>query len=135
MPSENNIQLVQKLYAAFAKGDVPTLVEHMSEDVDWGIEAKASAEIPWHGTGKGKKFAADFFAKLAKECTFTRFEPSGFLGSEDAVACLISFEAILKKNNRKSVQNVIHHFTIKNGRVTRWRGWEDTAYTKSLWNS
>jgi len=135
MSAEKNIQLVQKLYAAFGKGDVPTLLEHMSDDVEWGVEAKASTEVPWHGTGKGKKFAADFFAKLAKECTFTRFEPSGFLGSEDAAASLVSFDATLNKNGRKLSQNVIHHFTIKNGRVTRWRGWEDTAYTKSLWNS
>ena len=60
MSAEKNIQLVQKLYVAFGKKDIPMLLEHLSDDIDWGIEAKASTEVPWHGTGKGKKFAAEF---------------------------------------------------------------------------
>jgi ketosteroid isomerase-like protein len=129
--AENNIALVQKLYAAFTKGDVPTMLEHMSDDIDWGIEAAATREIPWHGTGKGKAYAVKFFEALGKETVFTRFEPSGFLASDGAVACLVSWDATLNKNGRKMTQTVMHHFTIQNGRVTKWRGWEDTAQTKA----
>jgi uncharacterized protein len=135
MSAETNIGLIQKLYAAFGKGDVPALLEHMSDDIDWGIEAQASTEVPWHGTGTGKKFAAKFFETLGKEAVFTRFEPSGFLASDTNVACLVTFESTLKKNGKKTLQNVCHYFTIKNGRVTKWRGWEDTAHSKAVWNA
>jgi ketosteroid isomerase-like protein len=133
--AESNIALIQKLYAAFGKGDLPTLLEHMSDDIDWGVEGAASKEIPWHGTGTGKMFAARFFESLAKEAVFTRFEPSGFLANDTSVACLVSWEATLNKNGGKLTQNVMHHFTIKNGRVTRWRGSEDTAATKAVWGA
>jgi ketosteroid isomerase-like protein len=135
MSATSNIALIQKLYAAFGKGDLPGMLEHMSEDIDWGIEAAASREVPWHGTGSGKKFAAKFFETLGKECDFPRFEPSGFVASDDAVFCLVTFEVRLKKNGSKSLNNVIHHFAIKNGKVTKWRGTEDTAQTKALWNA
>jgi uncharacterized protein len=134
MSAEQNIALVQKLYAAFGKGDVATLLEHMSDDVDWGIEAQSSSEVPWHGVGVGKKFARAFFEALAKECVFTRFEPSGLMASDSAVCALVAFEATLNRNGRKVAENGIHHFTMKNGRVTRWRAWEDTAHTKAAWN-
>jgi ketosteroid isomerase-like protein len=133
MSAETNIALIQKVYSAFGKGDVPTILEFVAEDVDWGIESQASNEVPWHGTGKGKKFVAKFFETLGRECTFPRFEPSGFLASDTAVACLVTFEVVIKKNGRQAVEHAIHHFTLDHGRVTKWRGWEDTAFTKATW--
>ncbi|MFI5306827.1 MAG: hypothetical protein ACHQ53_05730 [Polyangiales bacterium] len=61
MSAASNITLIQNIYAAFGRGDVPAIFEHLSEDIDWGIEAAASREVPWHGTGKGKGFATKFF--------------------------------------------------------------------------
>jgi uncharacterized protein len=134
-PADKNIQLIQEIYAAFGRGDAPAILECLADDVDWGIDAQASREVPWHGTGKGKKFAADFFQTLAREATFPRFEPSGFIASGDVVVCNVSFDTVLTRNGRKATQNVLHQFTIKNGRITRWRGTEDTALSKAIWNA
>jgi ketosteroid isomerase-like protein len=135
MSAEANIALIQTVYAAFGRGDVPAILEHLADDVDWGLDTQATPEVPWHGTGKGKKVAAKFFEALGKEAVFTRFEPSGFLASDSAVACLVSWDATLNRNRRTMTQNVMHYFTIKNGRITKWRGMEDTALTKAAWNS
>jgi len=73
-------------------------------------------------------------AIVVDECEFPRFEPSGFVASEDAVFCLVTFEVRLKKNNRRALFDVMHHFVIEGGKVAKWRGTEDTAQTKALWN-
>jgi ketosteroid isomerase-like protein len=125
--------LVQKLYAAFQRADMPTLLEHMTDDIDWGIEVLAPTGVPWHGTGTGKAFATTFFQALGKETEFSRFEPSDFLEGETSVSCLVTFEATMKRNGRKLLQHVIHHFTFRGDRVSRWRGWEDTAATQAAW--
>ena len=135
MSAEKNVALVQEIYAAFGRGDAPAILERCAQDVDWGVEAKASLEIPWHGTGKGKQFAAQFFQALGKEAVFTRFEPTGFLGSENGVACQVTWEAKLNRNGRTVAQTVLHYFVISNGKVTKWRGTEDTALTKAAWNA
>ena len=135
MTNGKKTETVQKLYAAFQRGDLPALLEHMTDDIDWGIETKSQNAVPWYGLGTGKPFAAAFFQALAKECQFTRFEPNGFLESDDSVACLVSYEATLKKNGRKVMQNVVHHFTFRDAQVSRWRAWEDTAHTQGAWNS
>ncbi|MFI5306826.1 MAG: hypothetical protein ACHQ53_05725 [Polyangiales bacterium] len=49
--------------------------------------------------------------------------------------CLLTFEVRLKKNGKKALYNVMHHFVIKDGKLAKWRGTEDTAQTKALWNS
>jgi hypothetical protein len=133
MSADTNIALVQKLYAAFGKGDVVTLLENMADDIDWGINAPDSSEVPWYGTGTGKAFAAKFFESLGKECDFSRFEPHDFLASDTQVACLVNVESTIRRNGRKLSQTGVHYFTIKNGRVTKWRGWEDTASTQAAW--
>jgi ketosteroid isomerase-like protein len=127
-------ELVQKLYAAFGRGDVPTILEHLTDDVDWGMDVSLATEIPWYGLGTGKKFVAGFFASLAKECVFTRFEPTEFLESETSVACLVTYECTLQKNGNKLLQNEIHYFKFRGDRIARWRAWEDTAATKAAWN-
>jgi ketosteroid isomerase-like protein len=132
MSAEKNIALIQKIYAAFMQGDVATIVEYVSDDVDWGIEARGSS-VPWYGTGNGKDFVVKFFQSLAQAEDFSRFEPSGFLASDSAVSCLVSYESTIKKNGRTQSLNAIHHFTIKNGRISRWRGFEDTALTAANW--
>jgi uncharacterized protein len=129
-------ETVQKLYAAFQRGDLPTLLEHMADTIDWGIDSQSPTPIPWYGTGTGKEYAAGFFKTLGKECDFSRFEPTCFLESDSGVACLITYDATLRRNGRKLTQNVIHHFTFSgDDRVVRWRAWEDTARTLAAWNA
>ena len=91
-------ELVQKLYAAFGRGDVPTILEHTTDDIDWGMEVKPPTDVPWYGLGTGKKFVAAFFTSLAQECAFTRFEPTEFLESESSVVCLVTTECTFKRS-------------------------------------
>ena len=42
MTAERNIELIKRVYASFQKGDLPGILEALSDDVDWGIEAAAS---------------------------------------------------------------------------------------------
>src|ERR1017187_9707412 len=104
MATGKKTELVQKLYAAFQRADLPTLLEHMTDDIDWGIEIIEPTGVPWHGVGKGKKFAAAFFESLGKESIFTRFEPSDFLEGEASVSCLVTYEATLRRNGKKVTQ-------------------------------
>ncbi len=127
--------IVQKLYAAFQKGDLPTLLEHMTDTIDWGIAAQTPSAVPWYGIGSGKEYAASFFNALAKECDFTRFEPTEFFENENGVACLVRYDATLKRNGHKVSQEVMHHFGFQGERVSRWRAWEDTARLLTAWSA
>ena len=35
MTDQDNLQLVQELYAAFGRGDVPAILEQLTDDVVW----------------------------------------------------------------------------------------------------
>jgi ketosteroid isomerase-like protein len=57
--SDANISLVQDLYAAFARGDVSTILSACAPDVDWRLVGRKD-DYPtfgaWQGPGEVEKF-------------------------------------------------------------------------------
>src|SRR5881394_2774369 len=62
MTEQDNTALVQKLYAAFGRGDVQTVLNHLTDDVQWRLDAPAV--IPFAGARKGRAEVQGFFEAL-----------------------------------------------------------------------
>ncbi|MBV9946961.1 MAG: nuclear transport factor 2 family protein [Myxococcales bacterium] len=130
--SEKNIQTAQAIYAAFGRGDLPGVLEHIHEELrHFGVVA-ANADAPWQKQISKKADVPRFFQALAENLEFTRFEPGAFAASADHVYCTVTWDATIKKNGKKMTQTVFHRFTFKQGRVVEWQGTEDTAKTKTV---
>jgi ketosteroid isomerase-like protein len=134
--SENHIRIVQEIYAAFRRGDVPGIMEHISEDLrHFGIVSETTL-IPWHIQITKKKDVPLFFQAIADSSDITRFEPRDFAAGGDNVYCTISFDTTFKKSGKTiSMDNAVHRFTFRNGKVIEWRGTEDTAKTTAAYNA
>ena len=133
MSENDNIQKVQSLYAAFGRGDINTIVANVSDDADWGTDSVAT-EVPWYRVRRGREGVADFFATLDREVEFTRFDPSIFAGAGDRVFVHTDLAYKLKKNGREASTGSVHEFTLRDGIVTRFRAFEDTASVRDAWN-
>jgi len=59
---------VQRLYAAFGRGDIAGVLAELAEDVDWAAEAAGSG-APWYGAFRGRAAVPDFFAAIAGQST------------------------------------------------------------------
>lgn len=133
--SDKNIQVVQQIYSAFGRGDVPGIMEHISEELrHFGVVSEQKL-VPWHVQATKKKDVPLFFQAIAETADFTRFEPRDYAAGGDHVYCTVSFDLTFKKNGKKVTHdNVVHHFTLKNGKVVEWRGTEDTAKIRDAFN-
>jgi ketosteroid isomerase-like protein len=133
--SDKNIELVQKIYAAFGRGDVPAIMELIDEKMtSFGIAAQTN-EVPFHRQFTEKRTVPQFFESLAKEVEFLRFEPHGFAAGGDYVYCSIHAETKMKRSGKTLKMEEIHRFTIKNGRVVAWLGTEDTAAVNAAYKT
>ena len=59
-----HISIVLEIYNAFRKGDIPTVINHLSDEVQWEHWADNSAqkeEVPWMQAQRGKAGAMEFF--------------------------------------------------------------------------
>jgi hypothetical protein len=92
--------------------------------------------IPSHIQIAKKQDVPQFFKAVADSSDITRFEPRDFAAGGDHVYCTISLDVTYRHNRRKlTVDNTIHRFTFKNGKVVEWRGTEDTARTSAAYNA
>ena len=125
MSEQENLRTVQQLFECFGRGDVPGLLRLLSDDVDWHIKGPAS--VPYFGPRTGHDGALDFFAKLGTSVEFESFTPETFLAGGDHVVVIGSERGRVRATGKSFENPWIMAFTLRDGKITRFRSYEDTA--------
>lgn len=125
MSEQSNIELIQRAYAAFGRGDVPGVLDTMSQDVDWDIPGPAS--IPTIGRRRGLSAVGEFFQTLGETQTVESFEPRKYFASGDMVVVLGHYRWTVRSTGRPVECDWVHAFTITNGKVSSFKEITDTA--------
>ena len=121
-----NVQVVQDLYAAFDQGDLPGLINLLAEDVDWHFNGR-SEDIPLAGHWRGHKQMMEFFSQVAATCEVFSFGPNEVIDCGEHVLALGHVHVQVKATGRQFETNSIHLFTLKDGLIIRVREFYDTA--------
>jgi uncharacterized protein len=126
MSVEENVQTAKQGYAAFGRGDVPAILELLTDDIEW-IEPGPADVIPAAGTYRGKEEVARFFATLSEAADINKFEPHEFIAQGDHVVVLIHSETTAKRTGRKVTDHLAHVWTFEGGKLARFETFQDTA--------
>jgi ketosteroid isomerase-like protein len=122
-----NTKLVQDCYAAFGRGDVPFILAQCADTVDW--QGSDAPEIPYHGRYRGKDGALQFFQRIGGALDVKAFEPKTFLSSGDEVFATGSWTCTARGTGKVFTAAWAMRFVVKNGKLTFFRSYEDTAIT------
>jgi uncharacterized protein len=128
MSADVNIKTIQALYEAFGRGDLETILANVTNDVDWATEASGSG-APWYGPHSGPAGVTDFFAAFGSAMEVEEFVPITFSGTETEVLTVVRCTAKSRATGKKMAQYLHHYFRFDNGKVSYYRGSEDTAQT------
>ena len=125
----SNLETVQALYEAFGRGDVPAILEMMSEDVEfesWGDSFAQRAGVPWFEQRTGRDGVAEFFG-VAATMDVSEFSVLDIMASERQVLAEIVFAAEVPGGGRYRDEE-IHLWTFDaDGKINRLRHYTDTA--------
>lgn len=124
--SDANIKLVQDIYAAFGRGDIPAVLERLAPDVTWGLVGSAD-DVPMAGIRNGRAGAGEFFRALKETQQITSFKPQTFAASGDTVFVAGHAAWVMNRSGVAGENDWVHVFTIRNGEVAAYRGHQDTA--------
>ena len=124
--SAANIAHIQSLYAAFGRGDVATIIAGLTPDVDWQTVGRQK-DFPTLGPRKGAAQVQEFFQLVAEHEEFSDFTPREFYAADDKVFALGSYNLKVKKTGKPIASEWVHVFTLKGGKVARFREHTDTA--------
>lgn len=132
MSTEDNVKTITSVYEAFGRGDIPTVVDALADDVDWASEA-ASTDVPWWGPHQGKAGVVAFFEALGTAMELKEFTPLVIVGDGDDVLTVVRYQATSRANGTTATMELHHHWKFRDGKIVRYRGAEDTLQTLEVY--
>lgn len=128
MSANDNIKTIQTVYEAFGRGDVQAILDVVADDVDWAADG-ASDVPPWYGVRRSKADVAAFFQDIADSQDVEEFTLLSIAGNDTDVFALNRYRARIKATGKSVEMHLHHYFTLRDGKITYYRGSEDTAVT------
>ena len=121
----DNVKLVQSIYAAFARGDIDSILSVTDPDIAW-ISNADPALLPFGGERRGIEEVRSFFRELAANIALDSFQPREFLGGPDFVAVLGRSISRSRATDEPFEDDWMHLVRIRHGKVTEFRLFNDT---------
>lgn len=125
MSEQDNIQIVKEAYAAFKRGDIPAVLDKLSDDVVWFLPGPADI-LPVAGERRGREQVGQFFSALDENQEARQFEPQEFVAQGEKVVVLGQYRWLVKNTGREFASDWAHVFTVRDGKVVGFREYYDT---------
>jgi ketosteroid isomerase-like protein len=125
MDEARNTKIVQDVYAAFGRGDIPAVLAVMDPGVEW--TPVIGSRVPTSGTRHGRDGVTEFFQHLGASLDFERFEPQESVAQRDKVVTLGHSIGRWKATGRSFETDWVMVFTLRNGLITRFMEFVDSA--------
>ena len=119
----SNLNSVQGVYDAFAKGDIPAVLGFLSSDIDW-TEAEG---FPYGGTYIGPDAVLEgVFMRLGTEWEGFAAVPDEFIDGGDAIVVLGKYSGKYKATGKSFQANFAHIWKVREGKAVRFVQYVDT---------
>ncbi len=116
---EQNVQVIQKLYEAFGRGDVAAVLACVDENATW-INPYGQGRFPGQW---GKPVAINEAVEVRG------FNPYEIVAQGDKVVVLIKWNGIVRQTGAAFDVLLVHVWTMRAGKVVDYIGLDDaTAY-------
>jgi hypothetical protein len=119
------IETVRTAYEAFGRGDIPALLEQLTDDIEWTFDG--STGDAYMRTARGKDDLMHWFEQVMATDGIQAFEPRQMLAGTDHVTVIGWERAQALPAGGIFETNWVHVWQLRDGRVARFFGMFDTA--------
>jgi uncharacterized protein len=119
-----NISLVKRIYEEFGKGNIPGVLERLSDHATW-IDP-GYPDIPYAGKRQGLKEIGAFFGEMNAHVEFSRFEPKSFHEDEGTVFVTGFFAGRSRSTGKSFESEWAMVWRIEAGKVAFYQAYVDT---------
>lgn len=122
---QSHLDVVKGIYAAFLRGDIPAILNRLSENVDW--KNPGAPGVPYAGERKSKAEVAEFFRIFAESVEVLQFEPRNYTASTDQVGAFGYFKARARPTGKEFDYEWATWWKLRDDKVLAYRAFVDTA--------
>lgn len=124
--AQRNLEVVQGLYAAFARGDGAAVLAGMDPGIIWN-EAESFPYADRNPYVGPMAVAEGLFFRLATEWENFQAIPEIFLDAGDTIVVLGRYRGKYKTTGIAINAQFAHVWRVKNGKITNFQQYTDTA--------
>ena len=125
MTEQQNLDVVQQIYAAFGRGDIDGIIDLLDPQVSW--MTPGPADMPSAGTRRGHAAVREFFGTLLNLVDISDFVPNEFLAQRDTVVVLGTDTERVKATRKAVAFRWVHIFVILNGKIVTFEERADVS--------
>jgi ketosteroid isomerase-like protein len=115
MNEQQNIKIIEGLYAAFGRGDVPGIVAQLTDDIRW--VSHGESDVPWSGDFSGKHRVPEFFAAIFQSVDVQAFTPQEWIAQGDTIVSLGEFGCQVRATGKTSRSRWVFIWKLRNGKI------------------
>ncbi len=128
----DNVRLLKNVYDAFGGGDIPSVLGAMSPGIKWhqaeGNPYRPSGEA-WVGP---EAVLSNLFMRLGTEWDGFTVHPKSFHNAGESVIVEARYSGRYKASGKSMDTQVCHVWDVKDGKITRFRQYVDTAKLRDV---
>ena len=122
---QDNIRATQSLFEAFGAGDIPTILEHLNDDIV--IDFYGPSVIPYAGHYEGKDQARRFFETVLSSVDIQEFTPHEMLADADKVIVTGHLHLVANATGGVIDSDFVHVITLRDEKWSWFRDFMNTA--------
>ncbi|HEY5943979.1 MAG TPA: nuclear transport factor 2 family protein [Kofleriaceae bacterium] len=131
MTVAQNKQLVLDVYARFSRGDIPGVLDLMTDDVTWWILGKPEL-TPTCGSYDKERLRRLFARMQSQLVNGLALTVLRTIGEDDSVVAEVESAGELR-NGRQYRQQYLVLFTFRDGKIASAREYLDTQHAFDVW--
>ena len=120
-----NKETTQAIYDLFGKGDVPAILELVTDDITWTCPGPTEI-LPYAQVHKGKEGVAEFFRLIYANKDFPGFDVEELIGEGDKVVAIGHWDAESKKTGRPYSGDWAMVFSYRDGKLYEHKEYYDS---------
>jgi steroid delta-isomerase-like uncharacterized protein len=128
MNEQENVKVVQKMYAAFGQHDLPAVLNTLADDVEWQspVTRSITEEISWAKLRHSREEVAIFFKELFEKVQPEQLETLELTVQADRVIVEGKNRGTVRSTGRTYEHDWVMVFTLHQGKIARLRHYYDT---------
>ena len=120
-----NKEMAQAVYDYFGKGDVPAILELVTDDIKWTCPGPTNI-LPYAQVYHGKKGVTEFFKLIYANKDFPGFEIYDYVSEGNKVVALGHWDAKSKKTGNPYSGDWAMVFTFRDGKLAEHKEYYDS---------
>lgn len=137
MSLQENIRIVKQVFADFGRGALQEILSTLTDDVEWQspVTRTTHEDISWSPPRHGPEQVLQFFKEFGGKMKTEPFEDLVFTAQDDRVVVEGRNKGTVIATNRSYEHDWVMIFKIRDGKISQYRHYYDTADITSAFQS